>query len=73
MFTIQYEAVDGTHATQTFDSKSRVRLALHLASFHRPIMAIYEGSMPITKAMWLQLRNQPGCNRYAREFINSPL
>lgn len=72
MFTIQFEAVNGEHKMQDFDSKNRTRLALHLATFQRPIMAIYEGSTPITKAMKLQLKAHHGVmSRDARNFAFS--
>lgn len=72
MFTIQFEAVTGEHKMQTFDSNNRTRLAAHLATFNRPITAVYEGSTPITKAMKLQLRAHHGAmSRDGRNFAFS--
>ena len=73
MFTIQYTGANGESAMQTFDSKSRVKLASHLATFGHPILAVYEGSTPITKAVRLQLRHAIGLSPCARDFVNSPL
>lgn len=71
MFHIQYEAVDGSHKMQVFDSKSRVRLVAHLAKFEHPIMAVYEQATVITKAVRKELTEYPGTKtRYARDFIN---
>ena len=73
MFTIQYQAVDGTHKMQTLDSNSRVRLTTHLAQFCRPIVAVYESASPITKQMRTELRRWPGSmSQYARDFSTSP-
>jgi hypothetical protein len=71
MYTIQYEAVDGTHKLQTFDSNSRTKLVAHLAHFERPILAVYEGhATVITKRVKEDLRTWPGSiNRNARDFI----
>jgi len=72
MFTIQYEKVDGTQATQSLDSKSRHRLAGHLAMYQRPIVAVYEGTTPITREMAKRLREWPGTlSREAKAFANS--
>jgi transcription initiation factor TFIID subunit TAF12 len=74
MFTIQFEAINGAHEMQDFDSNNRTRLASHLATFQRPIMAVYEGSTPITKAMKLQLKAHHGAmSRDARNFAFSSL
>jgi hypothetical protein len=70
MYTIQYEAVDGSHKLQTFDSNSRTKLIAHLAHFDRPIMAVYEQGTPITKRAKEDLRTWKGSiNRNARDFI----
>jgi len=69
MFTIQYEAIDGSHKMQSFDSKSRMMLIAHLARFGRPVAAVYEGSTPITKWAKENLRTWPGSkNRHAQDF-----
>jgi len=60
MFTIQYEAANGTHLTQNFDSVSKDRLTRHLASYTRPIIAVYEQANPITKAMQKRVADWPG-------------
>jgi hypothetical protein len=70
MYTIQYEGVDGQHRMQEFDSKSRLQLTSHLARFERPILAVYEQTTPITKAMRTELCSLPSgrLSRAAREF-----
>lgn len=69
MFTIQYEAVDGSHKMQNFNSSNRTKLLLHLATFSRPIVAVYEQSTVITKTMRTELANWSGSkSRFAREF-----
>jgi len=71
MFLIQYEAVDGSHKMQEFDSKSRVKLIAHLATFSRPIAAIFEQSTVVTKSVRKELAEWPGTkSRYATDFIN---
>jgi len=72
MFTIQYEAVDGTHKLQTFDAASRTKLLAHLARFDRPIMAVYERHTPITKAVQVELQGRKDLLKHAREFMNQP-
>lgn len=70
MYTIQYEAVDGSHKFQDFDSNSRTKLVHHLARFERPLVAVYEQGTPITKRVKEDLRTWPGSiNRNARDFI----
>lgn len=70
MFTIQYQAVDGSHKMQTFDSQSRAMLTSHLARFNRPIMAVYEQGTVITKAARKHLATWPGSKtRYAIDFM----
>ena len=70
MFNIQYEAVDGTHKMQDFDSLSHIQLASHLARFTRPIVAVYKNGNVITKQARKELREWPGTKtRYAREFM----
>jgi hypothetical protein len=71
MFVIQYEAIDGTHKMQDFDSNSRPMLLRHLARFDRPIMAVYEQSTPITAWARIALRTTHGLSRPAREFASS--
>jgi len=72
MFSIQYTATDGTHKMQDLDSKSRHRLAGHLATYQRPIVAVYEGTTPITREMAKRLREWPGTlSREARTFAHS--
>lgn len=72
MFVIQYEAVDGTHKMQDFDSNSRPKLIQHLSRFERPIMAVYEQTTPITNWAKIALRGHAGnLTRPAREFANS--
>jgi hypothetical protein len=70
MFNIQYEGVDGQSRMQAFDSKNRQALATHLARFQRPILAVYEQTTPITKAMRTELSALPvgRLSRAAREF-----
>lgn len=69
MFTIQYKAVDGTSKMQSFDSKSRTRLAAYLSRFEYPILAVYEQASPITKAMRNEIRTlHVELSRAAREF-----
>jgi hypothetical protein len=72
MYTIQYEDVSGAHKMQAFDTRDRSRLITHLARFRRPIVAVYEQTTPITKAVRNDLRayNSRGVTRYAREFMN---
>lgn len=60
MYTIQYEAMDGTHKMQTLDTGSRTRLLIQLAGFTRPIVAVYEQATPITKAVQRDLAKWPG-------------
>jgi hypothetical protein len=71
MFIIQYEAADGTHKMQDFDSSSRPKLIQHLARFDRPIMAVYEQSTPITAWARVALRTTHGLSNAAREFASS--
>lgn len=73
MFTIQYVGTDGTHKMQSLDSKSRPRLVAHLMRYQRPIVAVYEGSTPITRAIAADLRKWPTANlsREARTFAHS--
>jgi len=70
MFLIQYEAVSGEHKIQQFDSNSRDRLAAHLARFSHPIIAVYEQSTTITKAMREMLRGRKDLLKDARNFTN---
>jgi hypothetical protein len=72
MFTIQFEAVNGTHELQEFDSRSRPKLLQHLSRFERPIMAVYEGSTPITNWARIALRSHSGhLSMSARDFASS--
>lgn len=69
MFVIQYEAVDGTHKLQDFDSHSRPKLIQHLARFDRPIMAVYERTTPVTNWARIALRGHSGSlTKCARDF-----
>ena len=72
MFTIQFEAPDGSHKTQTLDSKSRDKLTQHLAGFNRPIVAVYEQATVITNAARKELAVWPGAKTtYATAFASS--
>lgn len=73
MFNIQYEAPNGEHCMQSFDSKNRLQLANHLSRFDRPILAVYEQASPITKAIRAELAKRPQNNmsRAALDFISS--
>lgn len=69
MFTIQYVTVGGEHKMQDLDSKSRHRLTVHLTGYQRPIVAVYEGTTPITREIAKRLREWPGTlSREARNF-----
>lgn len=73
MFTIYYTDVTGERARQTFDSKSRQRLAHHLAQFPRPILDIYEQTTLISGAMRKEMQQWAGAlnmSNAAREFMN---
>jgi hypothetical protein len=73
MYNIQYEAVNGSHQMQTFDG-SRFQLLRHVARFERPIVAIYEQTTPITKAIRNDLRKTaglPNLSTSARQFLAS--
>lgn len=72
MYVIQYEALSGVHRMQEFDSNSRMRLAKHLSRFRRPILAVYEQTTPITKAIRAELAKLPDrdLSRDAREFVH---
>jgi hypothetical protein len=71
MYTIQYQAVDGTHKMQEVACKARSTLAIWLARAEYPIMAVYEQTTPITKAMQKELQSWPGSlSRCAREFAD---
>lgn len=73
MFTIQYEAIDGTHKMQHFDSSNRTKLLIHLCTFSRPIVAVYEQATVITKTVRKELGKFPASkSRYAKEFTNQP-
>lgn len=73
MFNIQYETVSGSHKMQAFDSNSRERLVKHLLHFDQPIMAVYERSTVITKAVRAEMAKiAPNhMSRSAREFVQS--
>ena len=71
MYVIQYEAVDGSHKMQDFDSRSRPKLVRHLAQFERPIMAVYEGTTPITNWARIALRDAYPLSAAARAFATS--
>lgn len=72
MFTIQYQAVDGTHKMQDFNTTDRMKLAIHLSTFSRPIIAVYENGNVITKVAQKEMTKWPGSkSRYAKEFVSS--
>jgi hypothetical protein len=72
MFTIQYVKTDGTHGMQDLDSKAKHRLTAHLATYQRPIVAVYEGTTPITREVAKRLREWPGTlSREAKTFAHS--
>jgi hypothetical protein len=75
VFTIQYQAVNGEHKTQAFDSHSRTKLVKHLAHFEQPIMAVYEQATVITKAVRTELAKLPptSISRAARDFVRSTI
>lgn len=71
MYTIQYQAVNGEATTQQVDCRARSTLAIWLARSEFPILAVYEQTTPITKAMRKELASWPGTlSRCAREFAN---
>lgn len=73
MFTIQYTAMDGESKMQDLDSNNRNRLIVHLASFPRPILAIYEQTTPITGAVRKEMATWQGTmSAAALAFISSP-
>jgi hypothetical protein len=77
MFTIQYETVSGAHAFQNFDSESWQLLVGHLARFERPIMAVFERDVPITKAvrksmMDMSQHQNAHFSKAAKDFISCP-
>lgn len=73
MFTIQYTGVDGQSHMQVLDSRSRSRLCSYLSQFPHPILALYEQSTVITKAIRKDMADWPGSKtRAAADFINSP-
>lgn len=69
MFTIQYQAPNGEHKMQTFNGSSRYHLIRHLARFSHPIMAVYEQTTPITKAIRTELARSP-VNRMSRAALD---
>lgn len=72
MFTIQYQDATGISKMQTLDTKHLHRLLSHLAAFNLPIMAVYEGTTPITKRVRLQMQRMTGTlTKEARAFANS--
>lgn len=74
MFTIQYQAVDGQSRLQELDTCARRRLVTYLSKFDHPILAVYEQTTPITKAVWKELASMPidKLSRCAAEFVRSP-
>lgn len=56
MYTIQYEGLNGETKTQSFDSNNRGRLVKHVASFERPVVAVFEQATPITEAVRNELK-----------------
>lgn len=74
MFTIQYVAVNGESKMQDFDSTSRSKLVIHLASFPRPITAVFEQSTVITNSVRRELAEWPGTkSRDAQDFADAAL
>ena len=71
MFVIQYATVNGEHKMEDVKNTGhRTALAVKLASFPHPIVAVYEQGTPITKAMRTYLRtSRLELNRNAREFM----
>jgi hypothetical protein len=73
MYAIQYEAVDGSRKMQHFDTNNRTKLLIHLTAFSRPIIAVYENSAVITKAIRSELDKWPcSKSRYAVDFLRCP-
>jgi len=70
MFTIQYQTASGAHAMQEFNGRTRASLVVYLASFRKPIMAVYEQATVITKAIRAELAKVPErhLSPEAREF-----
>lgn len=69
MYTIQYLAVNGEHKMQSYETRSRDKLTRHLASFERPVMAVYEQATPVTKRCKDDLKAYRGTlTRNARDF-----
>lgn len=72
MFTIQYEGIDKQSHMQVLDSRSRTRLYSYLAQFPHTIIAVYEQSSVITKAVRKELAEWPGSKtKAASDFANS--
>jgi hypothetical protein len=73
MYTVQYQGVNGEATMQQVDCKARSTLAIWLTRAELPILAVYEQTTPITKAMRKELSEWPGTlSRCARDFVNSP-
>ena len=75
MFTVQYQGVDGQSHMQTVESRNRTKLAVYLAEFPHPILAVYEQANPITKAIRKEMERFVGVMKLsaaARNFITSP-
>jgi hypothetical protein len=69
MFTIQYVKTNGTHGMQDLDSRDKNRLVRHLSTYQRPIVAVYEGTTPVTREAAKRLREWKGTlSREARNF-----
>lgn len=75
MFTVQYQGIDGQSHMQSVESRSRGRLAMYLAEFPHPILAVYEQANPITKAVRKEMAGFVGVLKMspaAQAFITSP-
>lgn len=73
MYHIQYETVFGTHELQEIDTRKRHVVVAHLARYEHPIVAVYEQTTTVTKAMREELRKWPGSlSQYARDFMSQP-
>lgn len=59
MFTIQYANANGSRTMEKFESDSWQLLVNRLAQSDRPIMAVYERDVPITKTLRAQLAQVP--------------
>jgi hypothetical protein len=58
MFTIQYEAVDGTHKLWTFEGRYH-SLVRQLIEYDREVTAVYEQATAITKRVRVDMLRAP--------------